>query len=60
MYILNKNEDNNVDNNQHVNTTSDDEFAALTLPELEAARDDILRRLGRCTMLGSNYIPIHK
>mmetsp|Transcript_62234 Transcript_62234/g.69636 ORF Transcript_62234/g.69636 Transcript_62234/m.69636 type:complete len:332 (+) Transcript_62234:106-1101(+) len=54
-----ENEDNNVDNNQHVNTTSEnednnnDEFAALTLPELEAARDDTLRQSVRCTMLGS-------
>merc|ERR1712161_81628 len=50
---------NNVENDQHANTTSEnednnnDEFAALTLPELEAARDDTHRRSSRCTMLGS-------
>jgi len=54
-----ENEDNNVENDQHANTTSEnednnnDEFAALTLPELEAARDDTHRRSSSCTMLGS-------
>jgi len=54
-----ENEDTNIDNNQHATTTSEnevnnnDEFAALTLPELEAARDDTHRRSSRCTMLGS-------
>jgi len=54
-----ENEDTNIDNNQHATTTSEnevnnnDEFAALTLPELEAARDDTHRRSSSCTMLGS-------